>query len=630
MASVSLAHERMNNLLLAFRSLRRAPAFSASAVLVLAIGVGGSTAVFSVLRSVVLRPLALPSPDRLMRLYERPAGLDARWAFSGPEFQDLAKENGAFESVAGIRAVRQTMTGHGSPVQLRVARITASFFSTLQTWPAVGRGPSAEEDIAGGPLTAVLTDAFWRREFGADPAAVGRTIVLDGRTYSIGGVMPAGFSFPLLRQSEVLIPLAMGKFEREFRGTNWLTVVGRVKTGGGVRQAQADLDVLAPRIFARIDEHSGWRMEAQPLLDDLVGPLKPALTVLLAAVLLALLIACANVASLLLARGFARQRELAIRAALGGGRAHLVNHLLMEALLIAAIGGGLGLLLAPWALSALLLLAPPDLPRFDEIRLDGVVLGFALAASTIAGLLAGLVPALQVTQPSHAEDCRAASHADGQHQDGARLRPRGGRGPDDPHALGSSRRAERTRRARARAGGRCRPAAGPVSRGPHRRLRAAADDGRRFRARRAERSADDQRSSRSPSARGVRILDAGRDLSSGAVAQDRDPLVDARLSDDDGHSSSARTRPALDRREDFAARAAGERGVREALHPHRRPARASAERVGRAAVRSVGDRGSDRRRAHQRSRPRAGARGGAAAAPVSGAVAARGRARGRR
>ncbi|HEY5676931.1 MAG TPA: FtsX-like permease family protein, partial [Myxococcales bacterium] len=169
--------------------------------------------------------------------------------------------------------------------------------------------------------------------------------------------------------------------------------------GLSVREAQSDLDVAGPRIFARIAEHQGWKMEAQPLLEDLVGPVKPALTALLFAVLLALLIACANVASLLLARGMARQHELAIRAALGGGRGDLVRLLLAEALLLAALGGGLALLFAPWALSALLSLAPQDLPRLEEVRLDGLALAFALGVSLLSGLLAGLVPALQITRP---------------------------------------------------------------------------------------------------------------------------------------------------------------------------------------------------------------------------------------
>src|SRR5712671_462733 len=389
----------MDDVRLALRTLWRAPGFTAAAVLVLAIGVGGSTAVFSVLRSVVLRPLGLPHPDQLVRLYERPAGTEARWPFSGPDYVDVSREGGVFASVAGIRAARQTLTGRGPPVQVRVARITASFFSTLQIAPAFGQGPAEGEDVAGGPRTAVLTDSFWRRELGGDRGVVGRTLVLDGRTYEIGGVMPADFHFPLLRQAEVLLPMAMEGREKEFRGMYWVTAVARLRPGASVREAQAELDVSAPRIHALIEEHAGWRMEAQPLLDDLIGPVKPALTALFGAVLLALLIACANVASLLLARGMARQRELAIRAALGAGRGALVRHLLVEALVIAAIGGLLAVVAAPWILSALLSLAPPDMPRLEEVHIDGAVLAFALLASMGAGLLAGLAPALQLTAP---------------------------------------------------------------------------------------------------------------------------------------------------------------------------------------------------------------------------------------
>jgi len=389
----------VGNVRLALRSLSRAPGFTGAGALVLAIAIGGSTAVFSVLRGVLLRPLGFRSPEQLIRVYERPAGIDARWSFSGPDFLDIAAENSAFESTAGIRPDQQTLTGRGPPTQVRIARVSASFFSTLRASPTIGRAPLAEEDVGGSSRVAVLTDGFWRREMGGDPAALGRTLTLDGRTYTIVGVMAPDFHFPLLRQAEILVPLALEGWLKEFRGTYWLTVIARLKGGLGVREAQADLDVLSPRIHSRSEEHVGWRLEAQPLLQDLVGPVKPALTALLGAVLLALLLACADLASLFLARGIARQRELAIRAALGGGRSELVRQLMTEAMLLAVIGGGLGLLIAPWCLSGLLALAPADIPRLDEVRLDGAVLLFSLAASTAAGLLAGLIPALQVTQP---------------------------------------------------------------------------------------------------------------------------------------------------------------------------------------------------------------------------------------
>ena len=389
----------MGNLRLAFRSLLRAPGFTGAGVLVLAIAIGGSTAVFGVLRGVLLRPLGFRSSEQLIRIYERPAGTETRWNFSGPDFLDLAAENSTFESTAGIRPAQQTLTGRGAPTQVRIARVSASFFSTLGARPAIGRAPLAEEDAAGTSRVAVLTDGFWRRQMGADPAALGRTLTLDGQTYTIVGVMPADFRFALLRQAEILVPLAMEGRDKEFRGMYWITVIARLKGGLGVREAQADLDVFAPRLHARIAEHAGWRLEAQPLLEDLVGPVRPALTALLGAVLLALLLACADLASLFLARGMARQRELAIRAALGGGRFELIRQLMTEAMLLAVVGGGLGLVVAPWFLSALLTLAPPDTPRLDEIHLDGAVLLFSLGASTAAGLLAGLVPALQITQP---------------------------------------------------------------------------------------------------------------------------------------------------------------------------------------------------------------------------------------
>src|SRR3989442_1786271 len=389
----------MDKVRFALRTLLRAPGFTVAAVLALALGVGGSTAIFSVLREVVVRPSAPPHPEELVRIYQRPAGSEARYPFSAPDYIDLTKGNGAFQSIAGIRAERQTLTGRGSPIQIRVARVTGSFFSTLRQWPSLGRAPGAEEDVAGGPSTVVLTDGFWRREFGGDPSAVGRTLVLDGRVSVIGGVMPPDFRFPLLRQAEMLVPAAFEPIELQRRDHSWITVVGRLKTGFGVREAQADLDRLAPRLAEQLEEHSGWRQEARPLLDDMVGPLKPALIALQGAVLLVLLIACANVASMLLARGMARQRELAIRAALGGGRSELGGHLLIESMLVAVAGGALGVVLAAWGLDALLALAPKGTPRIDEVHLDAAALGFALLISMLAGLLAGLAPALQVTQP---------------------------------------------------------------------------------------------------------------------------------------------------------------------------------------------------------------------------------------
>src|SRR5205823_8121129 len=227
---------------------------------------------------------------------------------------------------------------------------------------------------------------------------------LNGRTYTIVGVLPASFRFPLLRTAEALVPFEWDENDLKNRGLHSMGAFGRIKPGMSVRSAQADLAVVGPRIAARqLPDHTGWSQRAVPLLEDLVGPIKPVLQALLGAVVLVLLIACANVASMLLARGAARQRELAIRAALGSGRGRIVRQLLTEALFLALVGGALGVLLAAWGLDGLVALAPRTIPRLDEVRLNGSVLGFALAMSIGSGLLAGLAPALHASRPELVE-----------------------------------------------------------------------------------------------------------------------------------------------------------------------------------------------------------------------------------
>jgi len=382
----------------AFRGLARTPAFSAAAILALALGIGGSSAIFSVLENVLLKPLPVPEPDRLMRLYEvLPNARPGPW--SDPDYLDLARENEAFESTAEIYAQRVTMTGRGGPVMLSAAHVSSTFFATVKVHPALGRGLTAEEDYDGGPRSAVISDSLWQREFGRDPHILGQSLTLDGRTYSIVGVMPAGFRLPLLRGAEALVPFAYTKKDLQKRSMHAAPAIGRLKPGISQAQANADLDRKGRVIATRHPDHKGMTMRAAPLLDDLVGPVKPVLEALLGAVIMVLLIACANVASMLLARGAARQRELAIRAALGSGRARIVRQLLTEAVLLSLAGGLLGVLLAAWGVDALVALAPKTIPRLDEVRLDSAVLGFALGISLLAGLIAGVLPALQATRP---------------------------------------------------------------------------------------------------------------------------------------------------------------------------------------------------------------------------------------
>jgi predicted permease len=392
----------LQDLKYALRTLGRAPAFTAAAVLAIALGVGGSSAMFSVLESVVLRPLAVPDPDRLMRLYETSRSGE-RGPWSIPDFLDLSNESSSFDAVAGLRQWRSSLTTSAGPQQIPAAKVTQGFFAALGVHPALGRGFTREEDEEGGAAVAVLTDGLWRREFGGDHRIVGQSVALDGSSYTVVGVMPARFSFPLLGPAEVLLPLQPGKFDLNSRGLHGLAAFGRVKRGLTLQQAQADLDVIGPRIASRLPEHNGQTIRATPLLDDLVGPVKPILQALLGAVILVLLIACANVASMLLARGAARQRELAIRAALGSGRRRIVRQLLTESLLLALAGGVLGVLLAAWGVDGLVALAPRTIPRLEEVKLDGTVLTFALLISLASGVLAGVVPAVQASRPDVVE-----------------------------------------------------------------------------------------------------------------------------------------------------------------------------------------------------------------------------------
>jgi putative ABC transport system permease protein len=394
----------------ALRVLSRSPGFTAAAVLAMALGVGGSSAIFSVLDSVVLRPLSVPEPDRLMRLYEktRAGNMDS---FSPADYLDLARENGSFTAVAAIRDTRLSLTGRAGPVHVAGAPVTASFFAALKIEPMLGRGFSAEEDLQGAAPVVVLTEGLWRRQFAADPLVLGQTVTMNGGTRAVVGVMPRGFSFPLLGSAEALIPFSFDANDLKNRGLSFMNVFGRLKQGVSLAQAQADLAVVGARVAARYQEHVGHSMAAAPLLDDLVGPVKPALEAMLVAALMVLLIACANVASMLLARAAGRQREIAIRTALGSSRSRIIRQLLTEAVLISLLGGVLGTLLAAWGVDALVALAPSSVPRLDEVQLNRSVLLFALGLSLASGVAAGLLPAAQSSAPNLSDALKNGSPA---------------------------------------------------------------------------------------------------------------------------------------------------------------------------------------------------------------------------
>jgi predicted permease len=388
--------ELRQDLVYAFRQMGKAPVFTLIAVLTLALGIGATTAIFSVLDAVVLRPLPYPEPDRLMRIWESNPQTD-QFSVSDPNFLDWRKESRSFADLAAIRFTTPSLTGDGEPVRLTAAAVTASLFPVFGVKPALGRTFLPEEDRPGGATqVAVLSHPLWQSRFGGDPAILGRTLRLEGRSYTVIGVMPAGFAFP--DWAELWLPLAPDASAD--RTDKWLDVVGRLKPGIPVEQARADLDVVARRLAERHpDSNRDWGAHIIPFTEWLVGPqVTQTVLVLFSGVGLLLLMACVNVSNLLLARATVRGREMGLRSALGAGRARLIRQLLTESVLLAGCGAAAGLGVAYASVRLLRAFGPDDVPRLDQVSLDGRVLAFTLATALVTGLLFGLAPALQASR----------------------------------------------------------------------------------------------------------------------------------------------------------------------------------------------------------------------------------------
>ncbi|HEY2014962.1 MAG TPA: ABC transporter permease, partial [Bryobacteraceae bacterium] len=396
----------LSDLRYAIRSLWKSPRFAAIAVLVLALGIGANTAMFSVVYNVLLRPLAYPEPDRIVFLQESSLRRGGMNPTAPATYTDWRDQQHVFQSIAAAEAWGASLTGTGRPEEVDGLKVSTSMLSVLRVSPILGRGflPEDEQNEAG--HVVVLSHALWERRFGADRSVIGQGLTLNGASYRIIGVMPPEFRFPPFwaMKAELWVPLVFPPQRLNDRGGRSLRVFARLKDGVSLQQASAEMSTIARRIeqaYPQSNTDTGARIV--PLTDVVVGQVRPALMVLLGAVAFLLLIACANVANLLLGRATGRQKEIALRLALGAGRWRLVRQLLVESVILSAAGGVLGLVLAWWSVHLLSVnIAEASrftLPRYQEIGIGGAVLLFTFAISTATGILFGLVPAIQFSRP---------------------------------------------------------------------------------------------------------------------------------------------------------------------------------------------------------------------------------------
>jgi predicted permease len=393
----------------AMRRLGRARGFTAVALVTLALGIGANTALFSVVDAVLLEALPFKEPERLYQIWSRHTSTD-RYPFQLPEFCDYRDQNRTMESFAGFASWSANLTGDGPAERLTGIRLSGNFFATLGVEAALGRAFREADDTPGQEKVVVLSAGLWQRRFGGDPAAVGKSLVLNGEAFTVVGVLPRRFFFPI-RNAELAIPLApdADPWRRNRDTTNFVRAVGRARRGVTPAQIAEDFDGIAARLKQEFPSSYARKRGtmAVPYLEEVVGPFRPALLVLQASVGLLLLIACANLANLQLVRATSQRREMAIRQALGASRGQLARQLLLESALLALGGAALGVLLAHWAVPALMALLPAALPRANMVRVSVPVLLFTLATAVVAGLGFGLVPARRASRVDPSQDLQA-------------------------------------------------------------------------------------------------------------------------------------------------------------------------------------------------------------------------------
>ncbi|MET0649708.1 MAG: ABC transporter permease [Pyrinomonadaceae bacterium] len=394
----------------AVRTLLKSPGFASVAVLALALGIGANTAIFSVVKAVLLSPLPYPEPERLVWVRESNPGADIPdEPASAPNYNDWRTQVRSFDGIAAYANTALTLTdGGGEPERIPAVSTSANFFQVVGVAPALGRGFLPEEETTGQNRVVVLSHGLWQRRFGASPQALGQTMTLSGNAYTVVGVAPADFKSPVRgpKPPEMWVPIAFN-FDNSRRRSDYLSVIGRLRAGSTVEQAQAELAALAARLEKEFPAtNAGWTVTTQPLHERVVGNIRLALWVLMGLVGLLLLIACANVANLLLARAAARRLEIAVRSARGAGRGRLVRQRRTESVLLGLAGGGLGLILAAWGVELLVAMSPGNIPRLEEAGLDARVLAFTFGVSVLTGIVFGLLPALSASKTDLAESLK--------------------------------------------------------------------------------------------------------------------------------------------------------------------------------------------------------------------------------
>ncbi|HEV2914295.1 MAG TPA: ABC transporter permease [Pyrinomonadaceae bacterium] len=402
-----------------FRMLLKRPGFTTVAVVALALGIGANTAIFSVVNGVLLRPLPFKEPERLVAVWETNAQFEGemrnRNELALGNFLDWRAQNQVFEQLAALSYASANLTGVGEPERIQSFVATTNLFQTLGVQPFLGRAFLPEEESPQSARAVILSHGLWQRRFGSDPKLVGKALTLNGNQYTVVGVMPPGFQlqFPTSIQVDMWLPMRIDPADAD-RKTHYLYALGRLRPGVSLEQAQAGMSAISGQLQQQYPEtNAGKGAHVVSLHGQLVGNVRPYIYVLFAAVGFVLLIACANVANLLLARVAARSKEVAIRIALGAGRLRLIRQLLTESIMLSALGGLLGLLLAYWGIDLLIALSPSDVPRLSEIGLHGPVFGWTFGVSLLTGLLFGLAPALQASKPDLNEALKESGRSTG-------------------------------------------------------------------------------------------------------------------------------------------------------------------------------------------------------------------------